>query len=76
MYESILYKLERNYAIMMYKYQIILKIKEAEKLLKRTKLPIKKIAEITGFSNQLHFCNTYKKHMGKSPSEARKNFEN
>ena len=56
-----------------YKYQTILKIKEAERLLKRTTLPIKKIAEITGFSNQLHFCNIYKKHMGNSPSETRKN---
>ena len=48
-----------------------LRLKEAEKLLKATDLKTYEIAEQTGFSDYHHFCKTFKKVTGKTPSDIR-----
>lgn len=55
-----------------YKYQLILKIREATYLLTHTDLPISEISKILGFSSPLYFSSSYKKQTGISPTEARK----
>lgn len=55
-----------------YKYKLMLKMDEATELLKHTDLPIGKISEMLGFSNQLYFSSAYKKQVGKTPSDVRK----
>lgn len=55
-----------------YKYQLMLKMREAEFLLIHTDLPISKISELLGFSNQLYFSSAYKAQMGCTPTQARK----
>ena len=55
-----------------YKYQLMVKMNEALTLLKNTDLPISKISALLGFSSQLYFSNAFKKHMGMTPTEARR----
>lgn len=55
-----------------YKYQLMLKMKEATYLITHTDLPISEISKILGFSNSLYFSSSYKKQTGISPTEARK----
>ncbi len=55
-----------------YKYQLMLKMKEATYLLNHTDLSISEISKILGFSSSLYFSSSYKKQMGISPTEARK----
>ena len=55
-----------------HQYHIMLKIKEAEFLLKTSNLSIREISDYLGFSNQLYFSTVYKKHMGETPSQTRK----
>ena len=55
-----------------YKYQLMLKMKEATYLITHTDLPISEISKILGFSSSLYFSSSYKKQMGISPTEARK----
>ena len=55
-----------------YKYQLMLKMKEATYLLTHTDLAIYEISEILGFSTPLYFSSAYKKQMGISPTDARK----
>ena len=55
-----------------YKYQLMLKMKEATSLLTHTDLSISEISKILGFSSSLYFSSSYKKQMGISPTEARK----
>lgn len=50
-------------------YLTELRLKEAEKLLKTTELKTYEIAERTGFSDYHHFCKTFKKVTGKTPSD-------
>lgn len=52
-------------------YLTELRLKEAEKLLKTTELKTYEIAERTGFSDYHHFCKTFKKVTGKTPSDIR-----
>ena len=56
-----------------HQYHIMLKIKEAEFLLKHSNLSIGEISDYLGFSNQLYFSSAYKKHTGQTPSQTRKN---
>ena len=56
-----------------HQYHIMIKIKEAEFLLKHTSLSIGEISGYLGFSNQLYFSTVYKKHTGETPSQTRKN---
>ena len=56
-----------------HQYHIMLKIKEAEFLLKNSNLSIGKISDFLGFSNQLYFSTAYKKNTGQTPSQTRKN---
>lgn len=58
-----------------YKYQLMLKMREAEYLLTHTDLPISKISELLGFSNQLYFSSAYRSQMGCAPTQTRKSKE-
>lgn len=55
-----------------HKYQLLLKMNEALTLLRHTDLPISKISDLLGFSSQLYFSSAFKKHMGMTPTKARK----
>ena len=55
-----------------YKYQLMLRINEATYLLTHTDLPICKISEMLGFSNQLYFSSAYRTQTGYSPTHIRK----
>jgi len=66
---SVLFK--QHFGYPPYKYQIVLKMNEAVALLTHTNLPINRISDMLGFSNQLYFSNAFKKHTGMSPTEAR-----
>lgn len=48
------------------------RMKYALKLLENTQLSVKEIAHKCGYSDQLYFSNTFRKHYGKSPREYRK----
>jgi len=67
---SVIFRERYGYAP--YKYQLMLKINEATYLLRHTDLPIRKISEMLGFSNQLYFSSAYKAQTGYSPTQARK----
>lgn len=56
-----------------YSYLINIRIEFAKNLLKTTKKPIKEIAEYLRFSSEYHFSSTFKKKIGVSPREYRKN---
>ncbi len=67
---SVIFK--QKYSLPPYKYQLMLKMKEATNLLKHTNLSIDTISEILGFSNRLYFSSAYKKQTGKTPGQVRK----
>lgn len=67
---SVIFK--KNFGYPPHQYHIMLKIKEAEFLLKYSNLSIGKISDYLGFSNQLYFSTVYKKHTGETPSQTRK----
>jgi AraC-like DNA-binding protein len=50
----------------------MLRMQDATDLILQTDLPIGKISEKLGFSNQLYFSTAYKKQVGITPSEMRK----
>ena len=54
------------------KYVCDMRIKQAEKLLLTSDLPIANVANLCGFSNTNYFSTAFKKELGKSPSEYRK----
>ncbi len=68
---SVIFK--KHFGLAPYKYQLMLKMNDATDLLLQTDLPIGKIAEKLGFSTQLYFSSAYKKQIGMTPSEMRKN---
>ena len=55
-----------------YKYQLMLKMKEASHLLENTDMSVGEISNYLGFSNPLYFSSAYKKQMGISPTKKRK----
>ncbi len=67
---SVIFK--KHFGYPPHQYHIMLKIKEAEFLLKHTSLSIGEISDYLGFSNQLYFSTSYKKHTGETPSQTRK----
>ncbi len=60
------------YEMTPYDYVIFCRIKNAVFLLKNTRMPIKEIAYGTGFKDEHHFSNVFKKRIGKTPMEYRK----
>ena len=56
-----------------YAYLIDVRIELAKNLLKSTKTPINEIAEYLRFSSEYHFSGSFKKRIGVSPREYRKN---
>ena len=55
------------------KYIFNLRIEQAKKLLKTSSLSITDIALMSGFSNSNYFSTAFKKEVGKSPAEYRRN---
>ena len=51
------------------KYLVSVRIRESARLLQHSEHLIKEIAEMVGFPNEIHFMKTFKKHVGKTPSE-------
>ena len=73
-YFSVLFKKHTGLSPIQYLNKI--RMDHAKHLLKNTKLPIKQIAEESGYANIHHFSNAFKKETGTSPSEWRKNQQN
>lgn len=67
---SVIFK--KHFAYPPHHYHIMLKMNEAQFLLKSSNLSIGEISDYLGFSNQLYFSTAYKKHMGETPSQTRK----
>lgn len=67
---SVLFK--QHFGYPPYKYQLMLKMDEALALLQHTDLPINKISDMLGFSNQLYFSSAFKKQIGMAPTDVRK----
>ncbi len=68
-YVSSLFKKSLGYTFK--EYLINVRLKEASKLLKNSTASIEKIAHSCGFNSCNHFCKTFKKHIGISPSTYR-----
>jgi AraC family transcriptional regulator len=51
-----------------HEYQIDIKIRKAEEILRRKHYSLKEIAQMCGFINQSHFCTVFKRKMGESAS--------
>ncbi|WP_452601244.1 AraC family transcriptional regulator [Pontimicrobium sp. MEBiC06410] len=63
--------IKKHIGISIQQYVIQTKVKMAERLLKQTNLTISEISEKTGFVDSSHFNKTFKKYVGKNPSECR-----
>ncbi|MGL5793947.1 MAG: helix-turn-helix transcriptional regulator, partial [Waterburya sp.] len=55
-----------------YQYVITRRIETAKRLLQQQDLPIIQVAHCTGFRSSSHFSNTFRKHIGVTPSGYRK----
>lgn len=68
-YFSRIFKKETGYSP--YEYIIMIRLNEAKKLLKSTKLPIKEIAFSTGFNSESNFVTCFKNNTNVTPKEFR-----
>jgi len=70
------YKLKKGfkelYGITVYKFQMEERLKKAVLLLESTRIQIKVISKLIGFSDVAHFSRSFKKRYGYSPSHLRK----
>lgn len=73
-YFSRLFKEETNTTFIEYLNQY--RIEKSKNLLKMTSLPVEVIAHHIGFSSASYFATTFKKNVGKTPSEYRQLFSN
>lgn len=71
---SHIYKTETGIPPM--KYIVYRRIGEAQNLLMNTKLSIGEISDRLGFNDRAHFNSMFKKYVGLSPTQYRKNFKN
>ena len=62
---------KRDTGITVKGYMVSVRIAGACELLKKTRLHIQEIAFSVGFSDEIHFMKTFKKHMGVTPKEYR-----
>ncbi len=67
---SVIFK--ESFGLAPYKYQLMLKMQAATKLLTYTDLSVKEIATRLGYENPLYFSTAYKNQTGESPTKARK----
>ena len=72
-YFSDLFK--QSMGISAYQYVVKRRIETAKRLLKQPDLPIIEIAHCTGFKTSSHFSNTFRKHIGVTPSAYRRKIE-
>ena len=63
---------KENVGVSPYRYYTNIRIKNAQELLEQTDLKINKIAKNCGYEDALYFAQTFKKHVGITPSEYRK----
>lgn len=62
-----------KYGSSVYQYLLVLRMKEALRLLEETDLPVKAIAKDVGYSNDVNFIIAFKKYYeGKTPSSFRR----
>ena len=57
----------------LYRYYQSLRMKEAKRLLTETGYTVTEISDRLGFDNLFYFCNAFKKEVGATPTEFRKN---
>jgi AraC family transcriptional regulator len=55
-----------------HQYLLLLRMRRAKELIRKTSMPLVDIAEHTGFSNQSHMSQIFRKHFGSVPSQIRR----
>lgn len=68
-----LHSFKENVGTSAYSYIVNIKIEKAKELLLSTDMNISTVAETVGYSDSLYFSRLFKKHIGISPKEYRKN---
>lgn len=71
-YLSHMFKTETGFSPM--KYLMYRRVGESQRLLMNGDLPVSEISDRLGFNDSSHFCRTFKKHVGTSPSAYRQHF--
>ncbi len=63
----------QEYGMTPLKYLIQVRMQHASKLLLESNLPVKNIAELSGYNDEIHFMKTFKKYYETTPTEYRQN---
>ena len=71
-YLSHIFKTETGFSPM--KYLLYRRIGESQRLLMNGELPVSSISDQLGFNDNSHFCRTFKKYVGLTPSAYRQHF--
>ncbi len=71
-YLSHIFKTETGFSPM--KYLLYRRVGESQRLLTNSTLPVSAISDRLGFNDSSHFCRTFKKHVGLTPSAYRQHF--
>ena len=71
-YLSHIFKTETGFSPM--KYLLYRRIGESQRLLMNSELPVSSISDQLGFNDSSHFCRTFKKYIGLTPSAYRRHF--
>jgi AraC-like DNA-binding protein len=74
-YESFRKRFKTELGVPPARYRLQKKLDAALSLLQHTKLTNKEIAESLAFSDSFHFCREFKKHIGQTPGEYRREFQ-
>ncbi len=62
----------RHVGLSPYAYLLQGRLRRALELVATTKIPVKQIANMTGFRDYSYFCNAFHKHFGRTPATARR----
>ena len=73
-YEVLRKDFKAEYGISLKKWHGEVRAKQAMVLLKNSVLPLREIAELSGFLDEQHFCAQFKKATGDTPGAFRKKF--
>lgn len=63
---------KKNFGVAPYEYALRRKMQTACQMLKNTRIPIREIAGLLGFSNEHYFSSCFKSHIGITPGKYRK----